>query len=100
MLSKFQRWPLLSRPSFRANAGVRTETAPAEDVPQCVHCARLFAFQRPVAAAEARGRSVVHAQLLGGRFSRVKFIDGDSQFSGWLCKRCEWKSVSKGTLAS
>ena len=100
MLSQFHRWPLLSRPSFTANAGVRTETAPAEDEPHCVHCARLFAFQRPVAAAEARGSSVVHAQLLGAHFSRVKFIDGEQQFSGWLCKRCEWKSVSKGTLAS
>ena len=77
-----------------------TETAYAEDAPQCVHCAPLFSFQQAVAAAEARGCSVVHTQLLGGHFSRVKFMDGDSEFSGWLCKRCVWKSVSKGTLAS
>ena len=65
-----------------------------------MHCAQVFAFQRPVAEAEARGCSWVHTELLGTHFSRVKYIDGDSEFSGWLCKRCVWKSVSKGTPAS
>ena len=42
----------------------------------------------------------MHIELLSGRFSRVKYVDGEQQFAGWLCKRCSWKSVSKGTLGS